>query len=279
MENQLIPQSQIKEVEFDGDNLLAISNAGKVYVGIKWVAQGIGLTHSQADRQIRNIREDLVLGQGAANLLVPTNGGPQTIIAIELDFLPLWLAKINVTPTMRRETPQVAEKLVTYQLKAKDVLASAFVRPKTSAELLLAQAELLVETERRMAQVEQMQLQQQQVIQAQEEKLSAMIHVMSETPVRSRIVRKVKELARHRNTSVQEAWHEIYWVLEDKYGIDLKRRVQNKRNRLNQERIAEGKPSYSEGTLKQKVNALDVILEEEMGLEVMEVIAGRMIRA
>ena len=49
------------------------------------------------------------------------------MLCLKLDFLPLWLAKISITPTMKKENPQLVENLIEYQLKAKDVLASAFL--------------------------------------------------------------------------------------------------------------------------------------------------------
>ena len=278
LEQTLLQQHQVKEVNFEGDSLLAATHNDKVYVAVTAVCAGIGLTRAQKDRQLKNIHQDIVLSQGTSNLTLPTNGGPQNVLVMEIEFLPLWLAKISITPKMKEDSPAVVEKLVNYQLKAKDVLAAAFIRPKTSAELLLAQAEMLVETERRLSQIEEVQRHQVEVVTQQQQQLTTMIDMFSETPIRSRIVRKVKELARHRNTTVQEAWHEIYWVLNDKYGIDLKRRIQNKRNRMNKERLDAGLKPYSESYLKQKVNALDVIMEEEMGQEVMEVIAGRMVR-
>lgn len=51
----------------------------------------------------------------------------QDAYCLKLDFVPLWLAKISITPTMEQETPELAEKLMEYQLKAKDVLAAAFM--------------------------------------------------------------------------------------------------------------------------------------------------------
>lgn len=56
-----------------------------------------------------------------------TGGGNQNVWCLKLDFVPLWLAKISITPTMEQETPELAAKLMEYQLKAKDVLAAAFV--------------------------------------------------------------------------------------------------------------------------------------------------------
>ena len=47
-----------------------------------------------------------------------------------LDYLPIWLTKISITPTMKKENPELVDKLVKYQLTAKDVLAAAFLGKK-----------------------------------------------------------------------------------------------------------------------------------------------------
>ncbi len=68
-----------------------------------------------------------MLRKGERNFVLPTNGGNQEVLCIELDYLPIWLAKIPVTPAMLTNMPDVADKLVRYQLKAKDVLAEVFL--------------------------------------------------------------------------------------------------------------------------------------------------------
>ena len=117
----------------------------------------------------KKIKKDLVLSQGGLNLTLPTNGGEQDISCIELDYLPLWLAKISITPKMQKENPIVTTKLVNYQLKAKDVLAQAFIRPKevnfdsfqiptTLSEALLLSANLAKENEEMKPKAEQFDL-------------------------------------------------------------------------------------------------------------------------
>ena len=103
MANNLI----INEVDFNGANLLAIQNVvnNKIYVGISWVCNGIGLTDGQMRRQKQNLSEDIVLQKGITNLRYPTNGGMQESLCIELDFLPLWLAKISITPNIKKNNP------------------------------------------------------------------------------------------------------------------------------------------------------------------------------
>lgn len=123
----------VKEVEFNGANLMAAQeiNNKKVYVGVRWVCNGIGLTEGQARNERRRIQNDVVLKQGEVILTLPTNQGIQNVLCIDLDFLPLWLAKISITPTMRNNNPDLVDKLVDYQLKAKNVLAEAFLDKET----------------------------------------------------------------------------------------------------------------------------------------------------
>ena len=124
----------VKDVQFNGATLRAAQDAeNMIWVGVRWVCQGIGLTEGQARRERKRIHEDLTLKQGESNLTLPTDGGNQDVLCIRLDFLPLWVAKINPTPTMKKENPQLVKNLVEYQLKAKDVLADAFLNKNTLA--------------------------------------------------------------------------------------------------------------------------------------------------
>lgn len=121
----------VKEVGFFGDTLMAAQDSnGNIWAGVKWFCDGLGLTEGQTRNERLKIQEDLALRQGGRKIALPTNGGTQETLCLKLEFLPLWLAKITLTPTMRRENPDSVEKLVQYQLKAKDVLADAFLPKK-----------------------------------------------------------------------------------------------------------------------------------------------------
>lgn len=123
---------EIKQVPFMGSELTAARDAdGQIWAGVRWMCDGIGLSKGQMQRQVTNIGSDKVISKGAANLQLPTKGGNQDVLCLKLDFVPLWLAKISITPTMEAETPELAERLEQYQLKAKDVLAAAFL-PKSN---------------------------------------------------------------------------------------------------------------------------------------------------
>ena len=120
---------EIKCVPFMGTELMAARDAdGQIWAGVRWMCYGLGLSKGQRDRQSLNIQADSVLAKGASNLRLPTKGGNQEVLCLKLDFVPLWLAKISITPTMEQETPELAAKLMEYQLKAKDVLAAASTR-------------------------------------------------------------------------------------------------------------------------------------------------------
>ena len=119
---------EVKKVPFMGTELMAARDTdGQIWAGVRWMCDGIGFSEGQRKRQIANIQEDTVLSKGGSNLILPTKGGTQRTLCLKLDYVPLWLAKIAITPRMERETPELAARLEQYQLKAKDVLAAAFL--------------------------------------------------------------------------------------------------------------------------------------------------------
>lgn len=122
----------IREVDFQGATLMAVQTEdGKIHVGVKWICQGLGLSDNQRIAQMKKIREDVVLEKGVIKILLPTISGEQEVLCIEIDFLPLWLAKINANII---NDPIVQEKLIDYQLNAAKVLAKAFIEEKRGAK-------------------------------------------------------------------------------------------------------------------------------------------------
>lgn len=118
----------VRRVPFMGQELIAAQDSsGEVWVAIRWVCQGIGLSDGQMQRQLTNIGRDSVLSRGVAKLQLLTDGGIQDVLCLNLAYVPIWLAKIRVTPVMCRDNPDLADRLVEYQLRVKDVLAAAFL--------------------------------------------------------------------------------------------------------------------------------------------------------
>lgn len=130
-------EMEILEQEFSNAPIMTVKlkKNDKIYVGVKWICEGLGFGKSQSDRQVKNIQNDIVLSKGASNLTLPTKGGNQKSLVIELDYLPLWLAKISITPSMKNEQPDTVNKLIDYQLHAKNVLANAFLGKSKEWEL------------------------------------------------------------------------------------------------------------------------------------------------
>lgn len=144
----------VKEVEFNGSNLLATEYNDKIYVAIRWVSEGIGFNDRKCRAEVERVASDLVLKRGVQIIGLPTNSGIQDVTCIELDYLPLWLAKINVNI--------IEDDIIEYQLKAKDVLANAFLNkkeefiiPKTFGEALkLAYEQQLIIEEQQLTIIE-----------------------------------------------------------------------------------------------------------------------------
>lgn len=119
---------EIKRVPFMGTELMAARDAdGQIWAGASYICNGIGLSKSQKDTQIEKIQKDTVLMRGCRKFPAGVFDPNNITVALKLDFVPLWLAKISITPTMETETPELADTLMEYQLKAKDVLAAAFI--------------------------------------------------------------------------------------------------------------------------------------------------------
>jgi len=118
----------VKEVDLFGDNVMAAQDKdGVIWAGVNYFCRGLGLNKNERDRQIKNIQSDEVLKRGCVKFdagIFDSNNGT---LALQVDYVPLWLAKISITPNMKANHPELVEKLIKYQLKAKDVLAAAFL--------------------------------------------------------------------------------------------------------------------------------------------------------
>lgn len=124
----------VKDVEFNGAILRAAQVENVIWVGVKWICDGLGLSEDRGKYERKKIQKDLVLNKGVRFYPLGTDNANSDVLCLMLDFLPLWLAKINITPTMKRENPELVDRLIEYQLKAKDVLAEAFL-PKRKEEV------------------------------------------------------------------------------------------------------------------------------------------------
>lgn len=120
---------EVKSVPFMGTELMAAKDeSGTIWAGVRWMCDGIGLSEGQTKNERLRIQNDFVLSEGGRNFVLSFENKKQMVFCLNLDFVPLWLAKISITPNMQKETPELAERLKIYQLKAAKVLAAAFLK-------------------------------------------------------------------------------------------------------------------------------------------------------
>ncbi len=118
----------VKNVDMFGDTVIAAQDEnGVIWAGVSWLCKGMGLTKDQTGNERKKIQEDLILREGVKFHPLGTGNANKDVLCLQLDYVPLWLAKISITPAMKENNPELVEKLVKYQLQAKDILAQAFL--------------------------------------------------------------------------------------------------------------------------------------------------------
>ena len=148
-----------KEVDFQGVELKAVkAEDGNVYVGMKWVLKGVGFTDRKGRAETTKAQEDEVVSRGIRNFGLPTAGGKQEVKCLDIEFLPIWLAKISITPKIKEDNPKVTWRMTQFQLKAKDVLAEAFLenkKPNNQFDLMRQMVDELEEATREAKQAQE----------------------------------------------------------------------------------------------------------------------------
>ena len=124
---------EIKKVDFYDSELIGVQEAatGKVFTAINNVLKGIGFDDRQIEHQRNKWKEDEAVSKGVQKFSYPSEGGTQEAYCIDIMKLPLALAKINITPKIKKEIPRLAEMLELYQDKCAEVLAKSFFRKQT----------------------------------------------------------------------------------------------------------------------------------------------------
>lgn len=123
----------VKNVNLFGDTVVAAQDKeGNIWAGVRWFCNGLGLSRGQINNEANKIQNDLTLSRGCTKFSAGVFDPNNEALALKLDYIPLWLAKITITPSMQKNNPELTEKLVKYQLQAKDVLAEAFLPSQTS---------------------------------------------------------------------------------------------------------------------------------------------------
>ncbi len=126
----------VKSVDLFGDSIMAAKDKdGNIWAGVSWFCNALGMSKGQKDKQVQNVQTDEVLQRGATKLEAGVFDPNNETVALRIDFVPIWLTKINIIGKTKKENPELADKLLNYQLKAKDILADAFL-PNRKSELV-----------------------------------------------------------------------------------------------------------------------------------------------
>ena len=251
---------EIKTVPFLGTDLMAArDNDGQIWAGVRWMCDGLGLSEAQARNERKKIQSDETLMEGGSNLTLPTNGGMQNVLCLKLDFVPLWLAKISITPTMKEERPELAATLKKYQLRAKDVLAAAFLPVSAVPDL-----DALSPTLRVLINLELKQREQDKAIEAVNQKVDDIRDVVALSPnswrpdARSLIARIARVLGG--NEYIRDVQAEIFKLVDERARVSLETRLTNKRRRMADEGVCKSK--------RDKLNKVDVIADDAKLIEI-----------
>lgn len=146
----------VKSVDLMGDTVMAAQdNEGTIWVAVRWMCNALDMTEGQMKRQIKNIQEDELFSGSGSNQILNKGSGERDVFCLKLDYVPIWLAKISISKKTREERPEFSKKLLKYQLKAKDILAEAFLPnggkvPKTIPEQIQLLAQGNVELNQRV---------------------------------------------------------------------------------------------------------------------------------
>lgn len=263
MENEL----EIKRVPFMGAELMAARDTdGQIWAGVRWMCDGIGLSKGQMQNERTRIHNDKVLSQGERNLVLPTRGGNQETLCLKLDFVPLWLAKISITPSMEAETPELADRLEQYQLRAKDTLAEAFLPAAANPNFtsLSPELQMFKAIFDSVAKTELKQKEQDKAIEAVNQKVDGIRDVVVLNPNSWReecrkLLAKVAQ-ARGGGGAYQEVNAEVFQLVDERARVSLETRLTNKRRRMADEGVCKSK--------RDKLNKVDVIADDAKLIEI-----------
>lgn len=112
---------EIKLIEFYGDKFNAAKEGTSAVVPMKQIAENIGLEWTG---QYRRAMSDPVISEGIAVTTIPELGN-QPVVTIRADLVPLWLTTVSI----KRVSPEVAEKVNRYRREVGKVLDAVFQGP------------------------------------------------------------------------------------------------------------------------------------------------------
>lgn len=213
---------QTSTFDFYGDELIALRDnaTGEIYTAITHVLRGIGFTDKQIGHQQNKMLNDEILKThtlkfSGVDLNMPS---VNEIWCISQHKLPLALAKINITPTMKRNQPELSKRLIKYQDKCADVLASVFIDNQNvntlNMDLLSATISTAITTALQPINERLYELEYSQ-------KNRYLLENKYPSAWYRKIAPKYKMLMEYFGCTRSELYSSIYKELEDTYNVDI----------------------------------------------------------
>lgn len=208
--------------DFYGDELIALKDnaTGEIYTAITHVLRGIGFTDRQIEHQQNKMLADEILKThtlkfSGVDLNMPS---VNEIWCISQRKLPLALAKINITPTMKRNQPELSKRLIKYQDKCADVLASVFIDNQTTSTL---DTKLLAETISTVITTALQPINERLYQLEYSQKNRYLLENKCPSAWYRKIAPKYKMLMEYFDCTRSELYSSIYKELEDTYDVDI----------------------------------------------------------
>lgn len=124
---------KLKTVKFNNVNMIAIKTEdGKIFTSIKKICEDLGI---DPESQAKRIKRDEILSKGAVIMSVPSNGGTQQTLCLNIESLPFWLTGIQSNKCKE----EVRDSLIEFKIKAQKMLSDAFIQSQPVTEKQLPQ--------------------------------------------------------------------------------------------------------------------------------------------
>lgn len=254
----------VKNVDLFGDTVIAAQDQeGKIWAGVKWMCDGLGLSEGQAKNERKKLQEDMVLSQGTKFHPLGKGNANKDVLCIRHDFVPLWLAKITITPAMKETNSDLVDKLVKYQLQAKDVLAEAFLPKEIPNDQLSPELQMFGKLYEVVARQELKQKEQEQKMEQLDNKIDSIKDVVALNPNdwRKDTSKIISRIALHIGgyEHIRQIREDSYKILEERMGVALNIRLTNKKKTMSLNGVCKSKID--------KLNQLDVIADDKKLIE------------
>lgn len=219
-----------KNVPFCGAELLAVQDktTGIIYAGINSVLRELGFDEKQIEYRRDKWRVDKILNKGTLKFSGTLLGLPtgKDTWCINIKKLPIALAKIEITPRLEKQMPELSEKLEQYQESCATVLAEAFISheskdiiPKDFPSALRAYAD---EYEKRM----QLEQKNEKLIEENNHKQTVINGLTENVPLYEK-PDIINRICRKSQGGYANRYNELYKCFRENFHTDLKMKCEN----------------------------------------------------